>query len=1233
MSDTKLTGFYHPWPNLGVKLSRQWEKLRDNTEKEAPLIRAAYVDAQPSSANDPGNHDLSGWAIGERDFRNRFRIWYDKTNDRFSIQYNSGTEAVEVWDDYLSIRQVDGRVTVHGYGGLDTTVGGFYTPLSRNLAVSGTFTPASTEWVWEHSLSTKPILWNTFNMEDKSIVPQSVDVSNPDIAYFYFSQPYAGRAIAVAEVARGDGIRVTDGVNNYTQSTILSFNYGHFYITHGLEGYPTINLHPNAGDLIGNHNSLNNLTSDDHPQYLLTSDASSRAAFAANWSDLTDGGNTSLHSHTVDHGVLTGLADDDHTQYSLADGTRAFTGTVAGVTPTADAHLTTKSYVDTRFADFYRNALPTDHGSLGGLSDDDHTQYLRTDGTRALTGDQSAGGNDITNIGSLNFTEQGSNPTTPDSTHGVLWAKDNQGHTVLHWMDDQGATDEYEIGRDNLLIVRNVTGSTIARGVPVYVSGTTGNVAQITPANANSTSTMPCIGITAMSIANNAYGRIMTQGHLTGINTTSYSAGDSLWVGTSAGTLTNTEPTHPNLSQQLAIVLSSGVSGELLVTTGHADGDDFGTVSDTFTIGSTTAGSLIIAKSSSAARTATFPNKSGTVAYIDDISSGFYGIIVGETDGTPSAMRTDTVRFNSESFYITPDSTGKPIINLRGIVGSGGGSGINNVVEDTSPQLGGDLDVNGFSIVTPAVTGVAEANDIILIAGDSEDGNAGAVTIQAGFASGIGGQGSVVISSVGGGVSISAAEGVALNGSGISIGASVAAITLSPATHVTVSGFPIKDLQDPTEAQDAATKIYVDNRAGQFYGVWFRETDGSPNFKNDTIYFNSGDFYLTPNSVGKPILNFRGSSGGGGGGINNVVEDTSPQLGGHLDVNAFDIIGATGNDITDGGHINILAGDSSAGGVGGTVTINSGSSVAGTAGDIVVNAGDGTLSILGAGGITVSHQMSMASNKITNLATPTAATDAANKGYVDAAIGPGFYGIHFRETDGNPPGFRNDTIYFNSGDFYLTPNSVGKPILNFRGSSGGSGLSSITVKDIDGNPTVAATTIQFTNGSVTDQGGGVAEVTIGSGGGIATLTVGADSFGSQTTLGFSKEDFYLSGGATSKVLNLRNTVDIYKGHMSGVIADNFFLEPDAEHAFTVLDATLDCRAGSATVGFYIIRESNLGLPGRAITGMDPITVTTSKTKATATALNTMNVGDRLVLSVYGVASTEHLVYKVRLQKT
>lgn len=48
----------------------------------------------------------------------------------------------------------------------------------------------------------------------------------------------------------------------------------------------------------------------------------------------------------ADHGSLSGLSDDDHTQYIRVDGTRAFTGTVSGITPTSTAHLSTKGYVD-----------------------------------------------------------------------------------------------------------------------------------------------------------------------------------------------------------------------------------------------------------------------------------------------------------------------------------------------------------------------------------------------------------------------------------------------------------------------------------------------------------------------------------------------------------------------------------------------------------------------------------------------------------------------------------------------------------------------------------------------------------------------------------------------------------------------------------------------------------------------------------------------------------------------
>ena len=44
------------------------------------------------------------------------------------------------------------------------------------------------------------------------------------------------------------------------------------------------------------------------------------------------------------------------------------------------------------------DASVIDHGSLSGLGDDDHTQYILVDGTRAFSGDQSMGGFKLLNL-------------------------------------------------------------------------------------------------------------------------------------------------------------------------------------------------------------------------------------------------------------------------------------------------------------------------------------------------------------------------------------------------------------------------------------------------------------------------------------------------------------------------------------------------------------------------------------------------------------------------------------------------------------------------------------------------------------------------------------------------------------------------------------------------------------------------------------------------------------------
>jgi ribosome-binding factor A len=100
--------------------------------------------------------------------------------------------------------------------------------------------------------------------------------------------------------------------------------------------------------------------------------------------DATISGLQSQITTYSDHGNLSGLGDDDHTQYILVDGSRGFTSTVSGVDPTQDYHLATKFYVDDEIATL-SGSIILDHGSLLGLLDDDHPQYILTDGSRGFT--------------------------------------------------------------------------------------------------------------------------------------------------------------------------------------------------------------------------------------------------------------------------------------------------------------------------------------------------------------------------------------------------------------------------------------------------------------------------------------------------------------------------------------------------------------------------------------------------------------------------------------------------------------------------------------------------------------------------------------------------------------------------------------------------------------------------------------------------------------------------------
>ncbi len=110
---------------------------------------------------------------------------------------------------------------------------------------------------------------------------------------------------------------------------------------------------------------------------------------------------------------------------------------------------------------------------------------------------------------------------------------------------------------------RNESGVTINKGDAVFVSGYSvgQNLPLVQLADSSGAGTMPAFGIVeSASVANNANGDILISGRITGFDTSSFTAGDVLYIsntGTTGNTLTNVKPTGTDLIEAIGEVLRS----------------------------------------------------------------------------------------------------------------------------------------------------------------------------------------------------------------------------------------------------------------------------------------------------------------------------------------------------------------------------------------------------------------------------------------------------------------------------------------------------------------------------------------------------------------------------------------------------------------------------------------------------------------------------------------------------
>ena len=114
------------------------------------------------------------------------------------------------------------------------------------------------------------------------------------------------------------------------------------------------------------------------------------------------------------------------------------------------------------------------------------------------------------------------------------------------------------------LDVRNTSGATLAKGTPVYITGYANGRSTVAKCQSNDISTFPCVGLVKAEILDGNDGVIVTVGVLENINTSTYSEGDQLYVGSTGG-LTNTQPIS-GASVVAVVAYANSTSGKILVS-------------------------------------------------------------------------------------------------------------------------------------------------------------------------------------------------------------------------------------------------------------------------------------------------------------------------------------------------------------------------------------------------------------------------------------------------------------------------------------------------------------------------------------------------------------------------------------------------------------------------------------------------------------------------------------------
>jgi hypothetical protein len=206
------------------------------------------------------------------------------------------------------------------------------------------------------------------------------------------------------------------------------------------------------------------------------------------------------------------------------------------------------------------------------------------------------------------------------------------------------------------IIFQAKAGEALAKGDVVYVSGVSGNEPVVSKADADDASKMPAYGLAEDAANLNAAVNVVTFGTLYDLDTSSFSAGDTVYVSTTAGAITTTAPTgESSLLQNIGTVIRShasagsikvGGAGRTNATPNLDDGNVFiGNASNQAEARALTGDDISGGTITSFASTGIDDNATSTAVTINSVGR----VLIGRTDDTLGGGNGNNLQIGSGS--------------------------------------------------------------------------------------------------------------------------------------------------------------------------------------------------------------------------------------------------------------------------------------------------------------------------------------------------------------------------------------------------------------------------------------------------------------------------------------------------------------------------------------------------------------------------------------------------------